>query len=61
MRAVIFETFAMFLLGGLVMLFVFFIRSAWRHAETNERLSKRVAELERENEELRRRLEGRAS
>ena len=49
MRAIIFESLAMFLLGGLVVLFVFFIRAAWRHAERNEK-------LEKENEELKRRV-----
>ena len=57
MRGLFLEAFVMFLLGGLVMLFVFFVRAAWKHAEVNEKLTKRNAELERENAELKSRVE----
>lgn len=50
MRGVIFEAIGMFLFGGIVVFFFFFVRSTWRHVERNETLT-------RENEELRRRIE----
>lgn len=55
MRAMMLEGIALFLLGGLVVAFVFFIRAAWRNAEANERLTRENESLRRENEELRRR------
>jgi cytochrome b561 len=56
MRTLIFESLAMFLLGGLVVLFIFFIRAAWRHAERNEKLTKENEELKRRVAELEERL-----
>lgn len=58
MRAVVFESMAMLLLGGLIVLFAFFIRAAWRHAERNEKLTKENEELKRRVAELEERLKG---
>ncbi len=58
MRAVIFESFAMLLFGGLLVFFGFFVRAAWRHAERNEKLTKENEELKRRVAELEERLRG---